>query len=173
MYIYFSTIFSPHCSYCKLKQVQILFLCLCRRTVMFSNSKSTKKDSCDQHNTFGEHSKDWAAQWFIYFNFNWNNENTQMRALTCTSLISKLGKSIYKGFPNSVWIKIYLPWTEAGTPCPHNPSHCCLLVVCWLLNVPSTCYCTSGTDPLRQLDVLPHWGQPVQLWPFNARCLAG
>ena len=28
--------------------------------------------------------------------------------------------------------------------------------VCWLLNVPATCECTSGTDLLRQLYVLPH-----------------
>ena len=28
--------------------------------------------------------------------------------------------------------------------------------VCWLLNVPATCECISGTDLLRQFDVLPH-----------------
>ena len=26
----------------------------------------------------------------------------------------------------------------------------------WLLNVPATCECISGTDLLRQFDVLPH-----------------
>ena len=31
-----------------------------------------------------------------------------------------------------------------------------LFVVCWLLNVPATGYCISGTDLLRQFDVLPH-----------------
>ena len=31
------------------------------------------------------------------------------------------------------------------------------LFVCWLLNVPATCQCFSGTDLLRQLYVLPHW----------------
>ena len=30
------------------------------------------------------------------------------------------------------------------------------LFVCWLLNVPATCECISGTDLLRQFDVLPH-----------------
>ena len=30
------------------------------------------------------------------------------------------------------------------------------LLVGWLLNVPATCECTSGTDLLRQLYVLPH-----------------
>ena len=28
--------------------------------------------------------------------------------------------------------------------------------VCWLLNVPATCECISGTDLLRQFYVLPH-----------------
>ena len=31
------------------------------------------------------------------------------------------------------------------------------LFVCWLLNVPATCECISGTDLLRQFYVLPHW----------------
>ena len=30
------------------------------------------------------------------------------------------------------------------------------LFVCWLLNVPATCECISGTDPLGQFYVLPH-----------------
>ena len=29
-------------------------------------------------------------------------------------------------------------------------------VTCWLLNVPATCVCISGTDLHRQLYVLPH-----------------
>ena len=67
-----------------------------------------------------------------------------------------------------------------------------IVVVCWLLNVPATCECISGTDLLRQLYVLPHWDRscrpnfpscPVtvywhranqfQHWPYNARRLAG
>ena len=66
------------------------------------------------------------------------------------------------------------------------------LFVCWLLNVPATCECISGTDLLRQVYVLPHWDRscrsnflshPVtvywhladqsQCWPYNARRLAG
>ena len=31
-----------------------------------------------------------------------------------------------------------------------------LWFVCWLLNVPATCKCISGTDLLRQFYVLPH-----------------
>ena len=31
-----------------------------------------------------------------------------------------------------------------------------VVVVCWLLNVPATCKCVSGTDLLRQFYVLPH-----------------
>ena len=30
------------------------------------------------------------------------------------------------------------------------------IVVCWLLNVPATCECISGTDLHRQFYVLPH-----------------
>ena len=63
---------------------------------------------------------------------------------------------------------------------------------CWLLNVPATCGCISGTDLLRQFYVLPHWDRscrpnflshPVTVywhranqskhWPYNARRLAG
>ena len=31
-----------------------------------------------------------------------------------------------------------------------------IVVVCWLLNVPATCECISGTDLLKQFYVLPH-----------------
>ena len=66
------------------------------------------------------------------------------------------------------------------------------LVSCWLLNVPATCECISGTDLLRQFYVLPHWDRscrsnspphPVtvcwhwadqsQRWPYNVWRLAG
>ena len=30
-------------------------------------------------------------------------------------------------------------------------------IVRWLLNVPATCECISGTDLLRKLSVVPHW----------------
>ena len=33
----------------------------------------------------------------------------------------------------------------------------CVAVVCWLLNVPTTCKCILGTDLLRPFYVLPHW----------------
>ena len=64
--------------------------------------------------------------------------------------------------------------------------------VCWLLNIPATCQCISGTDLLRQFYVLPywdrcyrsnfpfhpvtvyrHWTNQSQYWPFNTRRLAG
>ena len=62
-----------------------------------------------------------------------------------------------------------------------------ILFVGWLLNVPATCECISGTDLHRQFHVLPHWDRscrsnfpshPVtvywhradqsQRWPHNA-----
>ena len=74
----------------------------------------------------------------------------------------------------------------------HGKHHQLLGVVCWLLIVPATCECISGTDLLRQFYVLPHWDRscrsnfpshPVtvywhradqsQSWPYNARRLAG
>ena len=67
-----------------------------------------------------------------------------------------------------------------------------VVIVGCLLNVPATCECISGTDLLRQFDVLPHWdgsyrsdfpSHPVtvywhradqsQRWPYNTRRLAG
>ena len=67
-----------------------------------------------------------------------------------------------------------------------------VLFVFWLLNVPATCKCISGTNLLRQFYVLPHWDRncrpnfpshPVivywhqanqsQHWPYNTRRLAG
>ena len=39
------------------------------------------------------------------------------------------------------------------------------LFVCWLLNVPATCECISGTDLLRQFYVLPHWDSHSILTP--------
>ena len=90
------------------------------------------------------------------------------------------------------------PGLQAGVPVAVlQSSWCCRLsartvFVCWLLNVPATCECISGTDLLRQFYLLPHWDRsctsnfpshPVtvywhradqsQRWPYNARCLAG
>ena len=67
-----------------------------------------------------------------------------------------------------------------------------VVVVGWLLNVPATCECISGTDLLGQFYVLPHWDRssrsnflphPVtvnwhradqsQRWSYNNRRLAG
>ena len=64
--------------------------------------------------------------------------------------------------------------------------------VCWLLSIPPTCECISGTNLFRQLYLLPHWDRscrsnflshPVtvcwhrsnhsQHWPYSARCPAG
>ena len=51
--------------------------------------------------------------------------------------------------------------SETDTDSGHSlaSKHCLsaeCVVVCWLLNVPATCLCISGTDLLRQVYVLPH-----------------
>ena len=66
-----------------------------------------------------------------------------------------------------------------------------LFVVGWLLNIPATGKCISGTDLLRQFYVLSHWDKlqtkisispshsiltpanQSQHWPYNTRRLAG
>ena len=78
--------------------------------------------------------------------------------------------------------------------CPSRPVNDELVcwLVGWLLNVPATCECISGTDLIRQFYVQPHWDRscrpnfpshPVtvywhradqsQRWPYHARRLAG
>ena len=71
-------------------------------------------------------------------------------------------------------------------------NHYSILFVGWLLNVPATWECISGTDLLRQFYVLPHWDRSCRsnfpshpftvYWhranqsqhrPYNARRLAG
>ena len=47
------------------------------------------------------------------------------------------------------------PQAQVGTE-PSNTNWPSLFVG-WLLNVPATCECISGTDLLRQFYVLPHW----------------
>ena len=41
-------------------------------------------------------------------------------------------------------------------PDTEGQGHVGLFVVCWLLNIPATCKCISGTELLRQLYLLPY-----------------
>ena len=43
-----------------------------------------------------------------------------------------------------------------------------VVVVCWLRNVPATCWCISGIDMRRQLHVLPHLRQNLQIKVFTS-----
>ena len=89
------------------------------------------------------------------------------------------------------FIQAMCPSHMKGTLLIYLLRHVCLFVG-WLLNVPATCECISGTDLLRQFYVLPHrdrscrsnfpshpvtvyWHQAdqSQRWPYNARRLAG
>ena len=83
-----------------------------------------------------------------------------------------------------------LPTAYAGRTDTFSGAAC--LLVGWLLNVPATCKCISGSDLLWQFYALPHWDRscrsnfpshPVtvywhranksQHWPYTARRLAG
>ena len=44
--------------------------------------------------------------------------------------------------------------TNEVTPLPR--AKCISWLVCWMINGPVTSVCISGTDLLRQFDVLPH-----------------
>ena len=49
------------------------------------------------------------------------------------------------------------PWMEPHATESWEPWGVVCLFVGWLLNVPTTCKCISGTDLLRQFYMLPHW----------------
>ena len=85
-------------------------------------------------------------------------------------------------------IKVWFPWSLMAYFSLKQMG----LFVVWLLNVPATCECISGTDLHRQFYVLPHWDRSCrsnfpshlvtvywhradqsQCWPYNAMRLAG
>ena len=49
--------------------------------------------------------------------------------------------------------RVYVNVPPRGLLVEHPPQ---VVVVCWMLNVSATRKCISGTDLLRQFDVLPH-----------------
>ena len=49
-----------------------------------------------------------------------------------------------------------ISFASLATFCPSHMKCSACLFVGWLLNVPATCECISGTDLLRQFYVLPH-----------------
>ena len=49
-----------------------------------------------------------------------------------------------------------LPLVSVEASGAMSPTSRLVVVVCWGLNVPATCWCISGTDLFRQLYVLPH-----------------
>ena len=127
--------------------------------------------------------------------FHVHLQNTQW--LACT-LVEHTVKDFHARLQNTQWLACTL--TEHTIKEFHEHlqniqwlacSWICLLVG-WLLNVPATCKCISGTDLLRQFYVLPHWdgscrsnfpSHPVTVywhranqlkhWPYNSRRLAG
>ena len=66
----------------------------------------------------------------------------------------------------------YSDWQAAWTCRLYEPLHWDIsgsLFVGWLLNVPATCKCISGTDLLRQFYMLPHWDRSCRSnFPSNS-----
>ena len=103
---------------------------------------------------------------------NWSTRTTASTALPCISVLA-----IHAPWHQRRWSSMFL-----------SP----VFVVGWLLNVPATWWCLSGTELLRRLQVLPHqdrscrskllfhaytiyWHQvdETQRWLWKARRLAG
>ena len=85
--------------------------------------------------------------------FTWYEGTAQLLSLTEL-------KRIYFSFISLAETINRLFGMETGEP-RENPyrrasENATIVVVCWLLNVPATCECISGTDLLRQFYVQPH-----------------
>ena len=132
--------------------------------------------------------------------YSWGTQKkTILHMMSC--MLTKTGPKFARSFeraedwPSSSHARIKLPTHLQGwvTPVLANKASLALTpeFVGWLLNVPATCQCISGTDLHRQFYVLPHWDRscrpnfsshPVtvywhradqsQRWPY-ARRLAG
>ena len=81
------------------------------------------------------------------FNPIWTACLRSLDLRTCGAL-KKLAKLLCQGI--SLLISCNNPMFKS------NRTMGAALFVCWLLNVPATCKCISGTDLLRQFYVLPH-----------------
>ena len=103
--------------------------------------------------------------WLSYVSYVWIFEISHAQALYMGKLNSDQIVSVQDGRSNC-----QLNLLPFGFICCHTSQlHCHLLygldavificdtqeTVCWLLNVPATCECISGTDLLRQFYVLP------------------
>ena len=114
--------------------------------------------------------------------------DTTLNRATSTRWTGKKIKPQYWAWEQDFVVSIN---TWHGWDC-HTELRIEVVVFCWLLNVPATCECISGTDLHRQFYVLPHWDRscrsnfpshPVTVywhradqsrcWPYNARRLAG
>ena len=77
-------------------------------------------------------------------------------------ILTRLSILIQQACPHSyscVCASAYMPMRNLHTlkrMCSRVLQARYVVVVCWLLNVPATCECISGTDLLRQVYVLPH-----------------
>ena len=91
----------------------------------------------------------------IIINNNNNNNRTERRnsrVLTISSLHRELSPARTLKWPGRNHVQI----NRVQIMCNTSSAFHMQFVVGWLLNVPATCKCISGTDLHRQFYVLPH-----------------
>ena len=129
--------------------------------------------------------------YFFPLCFRWNRSLSECR-MSAQGFLCAPSKASCPRCP--VFLRVSVTYFKTSFRCEHGRKSItlCGMFVGWLLNVPATCQCISGTDLLRQSYVLPHWDRscrsnfpshPVtvywhgadqsQRWPYNARRLAG
>ena len=85
------------------------------------------------------------------------NKNKNKKKTARTFLDSDRGWKAYSHFYQNLLKKTTVSHACLYLKPIHSLCDMVWVVVCWLLSVPATCQCISGTDLLRQFYVLPHW----------------
>ena len=171
-----------------------------------SNSQKTMEDIAGglhpavDEQSLGERRKTKAnlqgGSWKMPGNLRWERDFRAdlTAAENCEWRVRLDGRVLRRGLLMSTYPKVRARTAPLKiTICLYLACYAFLTVAaCWLLNVPATCKCISGTDLLRQFYVLPHWDRscrsnfpshPVtvywhradqsQRWPYDTRRLAG
>ena len=131
---------------------------------------------------FPQHMLKWQLPNFCS---NHMQQTGRKSCITCCVEYHSLQRDSLTVYLNTDWC-ISTSWHDTrGLMHEHHQR---FVLFCWLLNVTATCECISGTDLLRQVNLLPHWDRscrsnfllhPVTVywhqanqskcWPYNAR----